>query len=46
MRCSSLSLEERDYLKRLVDLPWFSGQVAAVLLQIEAKTQASVEVAA
>jgi len=37
LRCSHLSLEERDYVKRLVELPWFSGQIVGVLLQIETK---------
>jgi len=32
-----LSQQEQDYLKKLVDLPWFSGQIAAILLQIESK---------
>jgi hypothetical protein len=37
LRSPNLNLEERFYLQRLVKLDWFSGQVAAVLLQIEAK---------
>ncbi|MBC6432337.1 hypothetical protein FM036_16845 [Nostoc sp. HG1] len=37
LRSPSLNLEESFYLQRLVKLDWFSGQVAAVLLQIEAK---------
>jgi hypothetical protein len=42
----SLTLEERSYLQRLQNLDWFSGQVAAVLLQIEAKVKANGGVAA
>lgn len=37
LRSPNLNLEERFYLQRLVKLDWFSSQVAAVLLQIEAK---------
>jgi hypothetical protein len=37
LRSPNLNLEESFYLQRLVKLGWFSGQVAAVLLQIEAK---------
>lgn len=34
-----LSQDERDYLNRLIPQPWFSGQVVAVLLQLESKIQ-------
>lgn len=44
MRSPNLSLEERQYLQRVAGLDWFSGQVAAVLLQIEAKVKASMGV--
>jgi hypothetical protein len=37
LRSPNLNLEESFYLQRLVKLGWFSGQVATVLLQIEAK---------
>lgn len=46
LRSPVLTLEERYYLQRLQNLDWFSGQVAAVLLQIEAKVKAAGEVAA
>ncbi|MGI2908951.1 hypothetical protein [Tolypothrix sp. VBCCA 56010] len=47
MRSAHLSEDERDYLKRLIPLPWFGGQIVAVLLQLEAKVQqASKEVVA
>jgi len=46
LRSPALTAEEKNYLHRVSKLDWFSGQVAAVLLKIEAKTQASVEVAA
>ena len=47
MRSPHLSEDERDYLKRLIPLPWFGGQIVAVLLQLEAKVQqASKEVVA
>jgi hypothetical protein len=46
LRSPNLTQDERDYLQRLVKLDWFSGQVAAVLLQIEAKSNVSGEVAA
>lgn len=39
LRSPNLAQDERDYLQRLVKLDWFSGQVATVLLQIEAKIQ-------
>lgn len=45
LRSPNLTSEERLYLNKVVKLDWFSGQVAAVLLQIEAKTKASGEVA-
>ena len=45
LRSASLTPSERDYLQRLANLDWFSGKVAAVLLQIEAKVKASGEVA-
>jgi hypothetical protein len=45
MRSPNLSSEERDYLRRVACLSWFSGQVAAVLLQLEAKTQAGAVIA-
>ena len=41
-----LSQDERDYLNRLIAQPCFSGQVAAVLLQLEAKVQQTTEVEA
>ena len=37
LRSPNLNLEESFYLQRLVKQGMFSGQVAAVLLQIEAK---------
>jgi hypothetical protein len=37
LRSANLTQDEREYLQRLVNLDWFSGQVATVLLQIEAK---------
>lgn len=46
LRSPALTLEERNYLQRVSKLDWFSGQVVAIVLQIEAKVQASVEVAA
>ncbi|WP_375449102.1 hypothetical protein [uncultured Nostoc sp.] len=46
LRSPNLTSEERLYLNKVVKLDWFSGQVAAVLLQIEVKTKASGEVAA
>ena len=45
LRSASLTSSERDYLQRLENLDWFSGKVAAVLLQIEAKVKTSGEVA-
>lgn len=39
-----LSEDERDYLNRLIPLPWFGGQIAAVLLQLESKIQQATEV--
>lgn len=45
LQLPNITPEQRDYLQRVSNLDWFSGAVAAVLLQIEAKTQASVEVA-
>lgn len=44
IRSPNLTPSEREYLQRLVKLDWFSGQMATVLLQIEAKTKASGEV--
>jgi hypothetical protein len=44
LRSANLTQDERDYLQRLVKLDWFSGQVATVLLQIEAKASAEVAV--
>ena len=41
LQSASLTSSERDYLQRLVELHWFSGKVASVLLQIEAKIKAS-----
>ncbi|MBD2527455.1 hypothetical protein [Nostoc sp. FACHB-133] len=46
MRSAHLSQDERDYLQRIANLDWFSGQVAALLLQIEAKVKASGQVSA
>ncbi|HYX14643.1 MAG TPA: hypothetical protein VE944_09790 [Nostoc sp.] len=46
MRSPKLTLDERQFLQRLIGLEWFSGQVAAVLLQIEDKAKASGEVSA
>lgn len=46
LRSPNLTAEERQYLARVDKLGWFSCQAAAVLLQIEAKAQASTEVAA
>lgn len=40
LRSPCLSEDERSYLSRVSGLDWFSGQVAAVLLQIEAKVEA------
>lgn len=45
LRSPNLTPSEREYLQRLVKFDWFSGQVATVLLQIEAKTKASGEAA-
>lgn len=39
LRSPILTSDERDYLQRVATLPWFSGQVAAVLIQLEAKAQ-------
>lgn len=41
LREASLTPSERDYLQRIANLDWFSGKVASVLLQIEAKVKAS-----
>ncbi|MCC5611065.1 hypothetical protein LC612_31020 [Nostoc sp. CHAB 5834] len=46
LRSANLTQDEREYLQRITNLDWFSGQVATVLLQIEAKTKASGEVGA
>jgi hypothetical protein len=46
LRSPNLTQDEREYLQRLANLDWFSGQVASVLLQIEAKSNVSGEVAA
>lgn len=45
LQSPNITPDEREYLQRLAKLDWFSGQVATVLLQIEAKTKASGEVA-
>jgi hypothetical protein len=45
LRSAKLTPSERDYLQRIANLDWFSGKVASVLLQIEAKVKASGEVA-
>jgi|GEM_PF-3279184 len=45
LREANLTPSERDYLQRIANLDWFSGKVASVLLQIEAKVKASGEVA-
>lgn len=44
LRSVNLTQDERDCLQRLANLDWFSGQVAAVLLQIEAKSKVSRQV--
>lgn len=44
MRSPHLSEDERDYLTRLIPVRWFGGQIAAVLLQIEAKVKQATEV--
>lgn len=44
LRSPNLTPDEREYLQQVSKLDWFSGQVASVLLGIEAK--ASGEVAA
>jgi hypothetical protein len=46
LRSPNLNPSERDYLQRIANLDWFSGKVAAVLLQIEAKVKTSGEVGA
>lgn len=46
LRSASLNNADRVYLERVAKLDWFGGQVAAVLLQIEAKVKAAGEVAA
>jgi len=46
LRSANLTQSERDYLERIANLDWFSGKVAAVLLQIEAKGKTSGEVSA
>lgn len=33
----NLTSEEKEYLRRVSSLDWFGGQVAALLLQLEAK---------
>jgi hypothetical protein len=45
LRSANLTPSERDYLQRIANVDWFSGKVASVLLQIEAKVKASGEVA-
>ncbi|RCJ16879.1 hypothetical protein A6S26_32515 [Nostoc sp. ATCC 43529] len=45
LREANITQDEREYLQRLANLDWFSGQVAAVLLQIETKAKVSGEVA-
>ena len=45
LRSANLTQDEREYLQRIANLDWFSGQVATVLLQIEAKVKAFGEVA-
>jgi hypothetical protein len=42
LRSANLTQNERDYLQRIAELRWFSGQVASVLLQIEAKINGGV----
>lgn len=37
LRSPNLTAEEKEYLERVSSLDWFGGQVAALLLQIEAK---------
>lgn len=44
MRSPHLSEDERDWLNRIIPLPWFGGQVVAVLLQLESKIQQATEV--
>lgn len=46
LRSANLSSEERNYLQRIANLDWFTGKVASVLLQIEAKVKTSGEVSA
>jgi len=46
LRSANLTPSERDYLQRIANLDWFSGKVAAVVLQIEAKLKTSGEVSA
>jgi hypothetical protein len=46
MRSANLSSDEGNYLARLNDLHCFSGQIVAVLLQIETKVQQAGEVRA
>ncbi|MBD2730752.1 hypothetical protein H6G96_31650 [Nostoc sp. FACHB-892] len=41
LRSANLTPSEREYLQRIANLGWFSGKVAFVLLQIEAKAKAS-----
>ena len=46
MRSPHLSREECDWLNRIIPLPCFGGQIAAVLLQLESKVQQAAEVEA
>lgn len=46
MRSAHLSEDERDWLNRIIPLPWFGAQVVAVLLQLESKVQQATEVQA
>lgn len=44
LRSPNLSTEERQYLQKVAALDWFGGQVATLLIEIEAKIQPSTEV--
>jgi hypothetical protein len=37
LRSPKLTSEEKEYLRRVSSLDWFGGQVATLLLQLEAK---------
>lgn len=41
LRSPNITPSEREYLQRVLNLDWFGGAIASVLLQIEAKTKAS-----